>query len=99
MWHCDLLEKFPHHAIARFVKLQPVSKENPSGTPLVKRVQLSLDTATHPAVGDHYDFVKDAKTGAESFVPYVPPARTAAAAPAPALAEAAPVAEPEPVEE
>jgi len=69
MWYCDQLEKFGHHAIARFTRFRvPGERESIE----VKKVQLTLDTATHPIPGQRYEFVKD-KAGTESFVPYTPP--------------------------
>jgi hypothetical protein len=97
MFHCDQLEKFTHHAIARFVKLRPATPDNPQGLPLVKRVQLSLDTATHPVPGQYYDFNPDG-----SFTPYVPPAKPTpkpaptAAAPATSAPSSAATAKPAP---
>lgn len=68
MWHCDQLEKFPTFAEARFVE--------PAGAigtaPQVRRVQYTLDVATHPTPGRWYDLVKDPDTGAESFTPAAP---------------------------
>lgn len=75
MWHCDQLEKFLNHATARFTRFRD---PNDRSSIEVKRVTLTLDTATHPVPGQHYDFLKDTETGAESFIPYVPKPRTPA---------------------
>lgn len=95
MFHCDQLEKFTTYAEARFV--QPAAAQEPQQ---VRRVQYTLDVATHPTPGRWYELVKDPDTGVEIFVratpkprapaPAVPPpeqAGVASAAPAP---EAAP---------
>lgn len=89
-WYCDQLEKFAHHALARFTHFpDPTDRSKVE----VKRVQLTLDTASHPTPGQSYAFAKDADTGVESFTPWQDPPR---APPAPAAAEpitAAPSAE------
>ena len=85
-FYCDQLEKFINHAVARFTHApDPQDRTKVE----VKRVQFTLDTATHPVPGRHYEFIKDPDTGAESMIEYVPPQK-AAAAPEPANVAVAP---------